>query len=325
MSKLFSTSFELSFAPPPPTSTTPGLSPAHEILSADYQLCSGPPIGHGGSAIVYKGVFRGNFVAVKQFKMDNPSVSKNKSLLANEAKGLLSLDHSNIIKCFGVCYENASLLLEYAAKDITVSGKPLTVHSLRQMLDTVGDQLSVDMQLCALYQVITAVKYLHEKRTIHGDLKSGNVLVTGPGNHFIFKVCDFGQAHQILTSRVTASMSSQNHNPKRTGTVSFESPEVIAGHKKTNASDIYSFAMIMFEVLHPNLPYPWFEIYSTGSSDTISALILGAVNKGDRPPVRKCVTSSYVDIMKTCWEQNPVNRLTAAFIETLFLEDKVKS
>jgi len=167
MSKRFTTSFDLSFAPPPPNFTTPGISPAHEILPADYQLCSSTPIGHGGSAIVYKGVFKGDLIAVKQFKMDNPSVPKNKSLLASEAKGLLSLDHSNIIKCFGVCYENASLLLEYAAKDINVAGNPLTVHSLRQLLDTFGDHLTVDMKLCALYQVITAVKYLHEKRAIH--------------------------------------------------------------------------------------------------------------------------------------------------------------
>jgi len=82
--------------------------------------------------------------------------------------------------------------------------------------------------------------------------------------------------------------------------------------------------MIMFELLHPNLPYPWAEIYSTGSSDTISALILGAVSIGDRPPVRKYVTSSYIDTMKNCWEQNPANRPTATLIETLFLEDKVK-
>ena len=37
MSKRFSTSFYLSFAPPPPNFTTPGISPAHEILPADYQ------------------------------------------------------------------------------------------------------------------------------------------------------------------------------------------------------------------------------------------------------------------------------------------------
>ncbi len=86
-------------------------------------------------------------------------------------------------------------------------------------------------------------------------------------------------------------------------------------HEKTLASDIYSFAMIIYELLHQDLPYPWACLFHTGNSDVISAQILSALKDGKRPLIT-CDEDSpdlcaLISLMKKCWDQNPKTRPSA--------------
>lgn len=70
------------------------------------------------------------------------------------------------------------------------------------------------------------------------------MLVTGDEEEFLFKLCDVG--HGPLRSRLATSISLSASNTKmKLGTMSFEAPEVFIKGKKSVASDIYSFAMVM--------------------------------------------------------------------------------
>lgn len=91
--------------------------------------------------------------------------------------------------------------------------------------------------------------------------------------------------------------------------------KVFTSHEKTLASDIYSFAMIIYELFHQELPYPWACLFSTGNSDVISAQIISALKDGKRPLITCNEDSPDVRalfaLMKKCWDQNPEKRPSA--------------
>lgn len=100
-------------------------------------------IRKGGSAVVYLGYFRKTEVAVKVYYIDNPQLPIYKRMLAKEAAQLILLEHPNVVKCLGVCYEKSCLVLALAKKKVTVEDESYTVHSLRQLIDVLTPTLFI--------------------------------------------------------------------------------------------------------------------------------------------------------------------------------------
>lgn len=148
------------------TSTTPptpqAIIPAKNILSAaDYTLSCNIPLGVGGCSSVYLGSFQGENVAVKCFSLSHPDMQPAKGILLKEAQEILKLDHSNVIKCMGVCIEKGSIVLELAQIRISKNKQWFLVNSLRQLIDTVGDVIKTDLINEALFQILEGLHYLH--------------------------------------------------------------------------------------------------------------------------------------------------------------------
>jgi len=148
---------------------------ATKLIKTNEYTISSIVIGQGASASVYKGTYNGQIVAVKKFAFDNAALPANKALLLKEASELLKLNHSNVILCHGVCVEDASLLMEFASKHLIIGESELEVHSVRQMIEAVGEEFPYDLKLEAIFQVSEGLAYLHSLSILHGDLKSGNV------------------------------------------------------------------------------------------------------------------------------------------------------
>jgi len=137
------------------------------------------------------------------------------------------------------------------------------------------------------------------------------VLVTSSGKEsadYIFKLCDMGQAHGSITTKVATNLSTGiRGNCQRKGTISFEAPEVFENARKTTKSDVYSFAMFMYELAYPTNSHPWSLVFSPDLlADTLSALIIQKVKDQQRPPVQE--NSPYTKLMQDCWKQNPESR-----------------
>ncbi len=201
------------------------------------------------------------------------------------------------------------------------------VNSLRQLIDMVGDVMGQDLKHEALFQVLEGLSYLHNNTIVHGDLKSANVLVSEVDNSYVFKLTDFGGSHAQISTKIFSNFSSLNTGKRvKPGTTSFEAPEVFQDKEKSRASDVYSFGMIMHQLLCHNYSHPWESVFKQCSQNTLASLIIEAVKRGHRPKIHDD-SSPYVRIMQLCWAQEEAERPSIVFlieqIDDLEVEDQI--
>ncbi|KAK4025015.1 hypothetical protein OUZ56_010521 [Daphnia magna] len=84
---------------------------------------------------------------------------------------------------------------------------------------------------------------------------------------------------------------------------------------RTSKSDIYSFSMVIYELVHLEYQYPWASVYRMGKAESISTLIIEAVKRCERPQICEEVAgSSLANLMISMWDQNPNLKPDAAHI-----------
>ena len=93
-------------------------------------------------------------------------------------------------------------------------------------------------------QIAIALLYLHSRQLFHCDLKSQNVLIN---DDWTVKLCDFG------LSRYQSKFDADNHG--KIGTPHWMAPEILRGEKYTPAADVYSFGVILWEMLTLDIPF----------------------------------------------------------------------
>jgi serine/threonine protein kinase len=212
-------------------------------------------LGKGGQAAVYKARWSRQFadscssiiVAVKCLKDMDP-IYKDREALT------LVTEHPNLMKCFDATLEAPYLIVtEFCAGG-----------SLFNLIYNAGQELALTQKVKILTDVSDGVRYLHAHKPciVHRDLKSSNVLltrrITSTAQKPFAKVADFG------LSRTTSAGSGSPHDgdaaylTRGVGTWRWMAPEVFdlegsASYDKR--ADIYSFAMLMYEVLAGKLPF----------------------------------------------------------------------
>jgi serine/threonine protein kinase/tetratricopeptide (TPR) repeat protein len=157
-----------------------------------------------------------------------------------ERQILAGLDHPNIAKLLdGGATEGGQpyLVMDY------VDGVPLDTFSDEKRL-SVADRLRLFLPICS------AVHYAHQNLIVHRDLKPGNILVTAEG---VPKLLDFGIAKLIGDDQFGGGALTRTG--MRAMTPQYASPEQIRGEPVTTASDIYSLAVILYELLTGHKPY----------------------------------------------------------------------
>ncbi|KAG1347233.1 putative G-type lectin S-receptor-like serine/threonine-protein kinase [Cocos nucifera] len=188
-------------------------------------------LGSGGFGSVFKGTLADSTnVAVKKLE----GLRQGDKQFRNEVSTLAAVQHVNVVRLRGFCSEGSKRLLVYEY----MSGGSLDSH----LFQNNSAALDWRMRYQTILGIARGLAYLHEKcreRIIHCDLKPDNILLDGD---FCAKVADFGMAKLIGRdfSRVLTTLR---------GTVGYLAPEWISGLPITSKVDVYSFGMMLFELI----------------------------------------------------------------------------
>jgi serine/threonine protein kinase len=191
-------------------------------------------------------------VALKFIKPDLLSRPGFRARFVNEAKTLGKLEQDRIVTLYTVLEEGEHLALVLRFID----GQPLS-----DRIETQG-ALPVDFVLSCARDILPALDFAHERGVIHRDIKPQNILVTRQGRCFL---TDFGIAVTSSQERVTLGGAA-------IGTPYYMSPEQITKpsdltmEKRGYRTDIYSFGVVLFEMLTGRLPFG----HDSGIEETFS-------------------------------------------------------
>ncbi|CAD8174233.1 unnamed protein product [Paramecium octaurelia] len=262
------------------------------VLIVFHELIIGQIIGEGGYGVVHKGKWLGQDVAIKSYgKRKSQGNLKYKLQMADflkEVEVISNLRHPNIVLYMGVCIrkQNYYLITEY-----------LEEGSLFDHLHKKKTHIDQKALMQIVEDIALGMNYLHGRKVMHCDLKSSNVLIDQNWN---VKLCDFG------LSKINKKIDHKVNKGARIGTPNWMAPEIMRGEPYQEKSDIYSFGMILWEIITQQIPYE-------GLSQT---QIIGSVGYGQdqviipsnsNPPI-------LLQIAKKCLKKNPSERPTFADI-----------
>ena len=197
-------------------------------------------------------------VAVKLLRQDLIDSEDFRQRFRAEARLAARLSHPGIAHVYDYAEDVADgQRLAFLVMEL-VDGQPLSDHLARRDRPNVGEVVSI------LDQAAQALSAAHDVGIVHRDVKPGNLLITPHGR---VKVTDFGIARAIDTADITEV-------GQVIGTVRYMSPEQARGEEATPASDVYSLAVIGYEMLSGHTPF---------DGDTPVAIALAHVQSAPQP------------------------------------------
>ena len=256
-------------------------------------------LASGSTCVVFKGRYRNLEVAIK--RLNTPSATRKFRYLKEfkrEMGLLISIPkHENLVGLYGftIHEEQIYLVFEYCGGQ--------TLFDLLYKSDTKVD-LTFQQKVKVLMDVARGMQFLHsfDSQMIHRDLKTLNILIDipieGEGVHFVAKIADFG-----LTRTYEANAEFLT---KRMGTFHWMAPEIYNKKPYSSKSDVYAYAIIMWEIFSERTPY-----YRLDSPQDVIQYVF---HKGMRPDLSDCrIHRRYQNyicrLIKTNWGEEPEDRM----------------
>jgi len=193
-------------------------------------------LGEGGMGVVYKAqdTKLDRIVALKFLPKHLLCDQEAKIRFEHEAKAASALDHPNIATIYEIDEVEGECFISMAY----IEGK-----SIKDLLNE--KTLSLKGVLDIAIQIAEGLNAAHKKGIVHRDIKSDNLMLTNEG---LIKIMDFGLAKLRGVSRLTKTGST-------VGTLGYMSPEQVQGMGADQRSDIFSFGVVLYEMITGQLPF----------------------------------------------------------------------
>ncbi|KAF5734754.1 Serine/threonine-protein kinase HT1 [Tripterygium wilfordii] len=254
-----------------------------EEWSADMsQLLVGNKFASGRHSRIYRGIYKQRDVAIKLVSQPEEDVDLAAVLdkqFTSEVALLFRLQHPNIITFIAACKKPPvfCIITEYLA------GGSLRKYLHHQEPHSVPLNLVLKLAL----DIARGMQYLHSQGILHRDLKSENLLLD---EYMCVKVADFG----------ISCLESQCGSAKGfTGTYRWMAPEMIKEKHHTKKVDVYSFGIVLWELLTAMTPF---------DNMTPEQAAFAVSHKNARPPLPPACPVAFRQLINRCWSSNADRR-----------------
>ncbi|MGH7727378.1 MAG: Stk1 family PASTA domain-containing Ser/Thr kinase [Vulcanimicrobiaceae bacterium] len=263
-------------------------------------------IGQGGMGVVYAGldVVLRRRVAIKVLRADLAADADFVQRFYTEAQHAAKLSHPNVVNVFDVGREGDRYFIVMELVEGT------TLAALLAGGRALPEALAIDFAA----QLAGGLAYAHRQGIVHRDVKPQNVLVTRDD---VVKLSDFGIAR--ATSTETIAMTQPG---LVMGSAYYLSPEAAQGKEPTEASDLYSLGVVLFQMLTGSLPYtgdspvsvalqhvsapvPGIERFEGASSPALAAIVRRLLQKD--PSDRFASASEVARALREAREPEPAS------------------
>lgn len=256
-------------------------------------------LGEGAFGTVYGGEAQINdqtwqAVAVKTLKMG--STVEDRLDFLSEAESMKRFDHTNIVKLLGVCLQTEPIytIMEYMLygdlKTYLLARRHLVGAHMPKAND--DSDISPKRLTTMVLDISKALSYLAEHKYVHRDVACRNCLVNAQRN---VKLADFGMARPMFESDY------YKFNRKGMLPVRWMAPESLALGIFTPASDVWSFAVLLYEIITFG-SYPFQGLTNNQ--------VLEHVKAGNTLPIPTGVKVQLEGLMKACWNLSYKKRPT---------------
>ncbi|XP_058090771.1 serine/threonine-protein kinase STY46-like isoform X2 [Magnolia sinica] len=234
-------------------------------------------VASGSFGDLYRGTYCSQDVAIKVLKPERVNVDMQREF-AQEVYIMRKVRHKNVVQFIGACTMPPTLCIvtEY------MSG-----GSVYDFLHKQKGVFKLPSIIRVAIDVSKGMNYLHQNNIIHRDLKAANLLMD---ENEVVKVADFGVARVQAQSGVMTA---------ETGTYRWMAPEVIEHKPYDHKADVFSFGIVLWELLTGKIPYEYL---------TPLQAAVGVVQKGLRPTVPKHTHPKVNELLERCWQQDPTLR-----------------
>eukprot|EP01130_Rhizamoeba_saxonica_P005976 TRINITY_DN2368_c0_g1_i2.p1 TRINITY_DN2368_c0_g1~~TRINITY_DN2368_c0_g1_i2.p1 ORF type:complete len:702 (+),score=156.19 TRINITY_DN2368_c0_g1_i2:186-2291(+) len=249
-------------------------------------------LGTGASGEVFKGLYRGSVVAIKQLK--SMRSKKMKDEFNREFEIMINVESPYIVTFLGASIRTKiCMVMEFCERG-----------SLFDVLRDEDFNLEWELALNMMIETVKGLYALHSAEPepiMHRDMKTLNVLVT---HDLHCKLCDFGLSRFDNTANLATLKRCR-------GTYAYIAPEAYSGSKYTFANDIYSIGVMLYEMANSivkneyEIPYREFEYI------TMDFHILVNVAEKQLRPTLPDMPREIKDLIELVWNQDPEMRPTA--------------
>jgi serine/threonine protein kinase len=249
----------------------------HMKLNVPYsELIFLQEIGAGGFSRVHIGEWQRTTVALKVSTSSTSEFYREATLMVNMRP------HPNVVQILGLSTDGPfpALILEYCSGG-----------SLDKLLKDKEKEVTDAYRLRIISGVSKGMYHLHKANIVHRDLAARNILLSGDGEP---KVSDFGLSRPLSETLVGTTKSN-------IGPIRWMAPESLSFNEYSKASDIWSFGIVVWEIITRKEPHTDIDPIEVGVRIRDEHLV---------PPIPEDCDPMWRDLMLKCWNTDPEQRPT---------------